>query len=259
MNSNDSHEYADTDQPSPEFSLQAAILQAYGITAPRKIKGPLYYKNAPSQGEEDLWAATNELRKAIHRLAPGNRHISAPTQGWMRSALFLGIVSGKGKEYLDSLKEAIWAYTAALIEGVGKLCDNASFLENVPEGQKFEAYMTVIKELRHGINDQLRLLSEVRSAKIRYERNEPVLEYGRLLLKAVHAEDTDDTGPAFQGLAKAIGQYGPGGIPKTDWDAAVMIAKSILYYESRRPAPEEADTAKEGDSADTPGMNPSMP
>ena len=230
------------------FLFQKAILRAYGVAAPRKLIGPVIYAEAPNPGADPMWDACNEVRRQIHALM-GRKGMF--TQGWMRSALFLGTVSVlKGNEGLDMVKEAVWAYTAALIEGVGKICDNPDILKDVPRGRRFDAYKVLLTELRRSIEDQMRLLKDIGDAKAEYERNEPALEYGRLLLKAVHALDTDSTGRSYQGLCRKIGELGPGAVPTTDWDAAVMIAKSILFYEARRQA---RNAPENGESKDTEG------
>jgi hypothetical protein len=82
----------------------------------------------------------------------------------------------------------------------------------------------------------MRLLGEIKAAKVEYERTEGVLDFGRLLLRSVHCPDPCDTKFEYRAFVDAIGRYGPGAIPDTDWDAAVMIAKAILAFEEKKKA-----------------------
>lgn len=221
--------------------LQEAFLKAYGIDAPRRLEGPLI---PPESANDPMWGAMADLRKAIHSFVAGR----APyTQGWMRSAIFLRVAAMKGgSEAFDSIHNAVWAYTSALIEGIGRLCDNPDLLKAVPDGKKFDVGIRIVAELRKAVEDQMRLLRDIGKAKIAYERDETMLALGRLMLKATHAMDADATGIGYRALCDAIGKFGPGCLPDTDWDAAVAVAHAVLEYEAHR-CPETA--FKRDDSA----------
>ena len=87
-------------------------------------------------------------------------------------------------------------------------------------------------------------MDEIKAAKIEYERNEDVLDYGRLLIRSVHCPDPCDTNFEYRAFVDAIAKFGPGAIPDTDWEAAVMISKAILTFEEKKKA-RDANAAPE--------------
>lgn len=226
-------QYHTSHRDAATFGLQKAFLKAFGIKAP-KYKAPLLHIG--KQDDDPLGESVRLLRDQIHAL--NDHHIY--TQGWMRSALFLGTITALDDDGIESMRTAIWAYTAALIDGIGKLCDNPDVVKSIPENRKFDGYMAVISELRRAVEEQMKLLADIGNAKVEYEKGAEALAYGRLLLKATHAPNPRDTGAGFRGLCKFIGEYGPGGIPDTDWDAAVMLSRAILHFEERRHNAPEA-------------------
>lgn len=210
------------------LNLQRAFLKAWGIERPRKIKGPLIYKDG-----DNLTEAVNEIRVGLHKL---NQRKGLFTQDWMRSALFLRCVALKQKEGYEEIRNAIWAYTAALIDGIEKVCSNSCVLEGAPKKKRFAIYMAMVRDLKKALEGQMRLLAEVKAVKVEYERNEDVLDFGRLLIKSVHCPDPCDTNFEYRAFVDAIAKFGPGAIPDTDWEAAVMISKAILTFEERSKA-----------------------
>lgn len=218
-----------------DFNLQRGFLKAWGIEKPRKIKGPLIYKDG-----DNLTEAVNEIRVGLHEL---NQRKGLFTQDWMRSALFLRCVAFKNGEGFEVVRNAIWAYTAALIDGVEKVCSNPAALEMVSKKERFNVYAAMVKDLKKALAEQVRLLDEIKSAKIEYERNADVLDFGRLLIRSVHCPDPSDTNFEYRAFVDAIAKFGPGAIPDTDWDAAVMISKAILTFEAKKQA-EKANAAQ---------------
>lgn len=211
-----------------KFNLQRAFLKEWGIEHPRKIKGPLIYKDG-----DNLTEAVNEIRVGLHAL---NQKKGLYTQDWMRSALFLRCVALKREEGYEEIRNAIWAYTAALIDTLEKVSLNSCVLEDVPKKDRFAIYMGMIRDLKKALEGQMRLLEEVKAAKVVYEKNEDILDFGRLLIRAVHCPDPCDMNFEYRALVDAIAKFGPGAIPDTDWEAAVMIAKAILTFEERSNA-----------------------
>lgn len=226
--------------PSPkerarfDFILQRAFLKVWGIERPRALGRTPIYKDGDS-----LTEAVNEVRFALHGL---NRGRGLFQQDWMRSALFLRCVALKRKGGYEEIRKAIWAYTAALIDGIERISSNPALLENAPKTQRFAIYMAMVRDLRKAVEGQMRLLGEIKGAKVEYERTEDVLDFGRLLLRSVHCPDPCDTKFEYRAFVDAIGRYGPGAIPDTDWDAAVMIAKAILAFEEKKKAEATAST-----------------
>lgn len=243
---NDSPFYAKPPTPAErayiDFNLQRGFLKAWGIEQPLKIKGPLIYKDG-----DNLTEAVNEIREGLHEL---NQRKGLFTQGWMRSALFLRCVAFKNGEGFEVVRNAIWAYTAALIDGIEKVCGNPAALEMVPKKERFHVYETMVKDLKKALAEQVRLLGEIKSAKVEYEKNDAVLDFGRLLLRSVHCPDPCDTNFEYRAFVDAIAKYGPGAIPDTDWEAAVMISKAVLTFDERskaKPAIDTKETALKGD------------
>lgn len=234
--------------PSPkerarfDFILQRAFLKVWGIERPLGLGRTPIHRHGDS-----LTEAVNEVRIALHGL---NRGRGLFTQDWMRSALFLRCVALKKKGGYEEVRNAIWAYTAALIDGIEKISSNPALLENAPKGQRFAIYMAMVRDLRKAVEGQMRLLGEIKAAKVEYERTEDVLDFGRLLLRSVHCPDPCDTKFEYRAFVDAIGRYGPGALPDTDWDAAVMIAKAILAFEEKkkeRAANAAQETVLKGD------------
>lgn len=211
-----------------DFNLQRAFLKVWGVERPRKIKGPLIYKDG-----DNLTEAVNEVRVGLHRL---NQRKGLFTQDWMRSALFLRCVAFKRKEGYEEIRNAIWAYTAALIDGIEKVSSNTSVLEGAPKKKRFAVYTAMVRELKKALEGQMRLLDEIKAAKVEYERTEDVLDFGRLLIRSVHCPDPCDTDFEYRAFVDAVAKFGPGAIPDTDWDAAVMISKAILAFEEKKKA-----------------------
>lgn len=225
-----------------DFNLQRGFLKAWGIEQPRKIKGPLIYKDG-----DNLTEAVNEIRVGLHEL---NQKKGLFTQDWMKSALFLRCVAFKNGEGFEVVRDAIWAYTAALIDGIEKVCSNPAALEMVSKKERFNVYAAMMKDLKKALAEQVRLLDEIKAAKIEYEKNDAVLDFGRLLIRSVHSPDPCDTNFEYRAFVDAIAKFGPGAIPDTDWEAAVMIAKAILTFEERskaRAANAAPETALKGD------------
>lgn len=211
-----------------DFILQRAFLKVWGIEHPRGIGRAPVHKDG-----DNLTEAVDEVRIALHGLNRGRMPFS---QDWMRSALFLRCVALRRKGGYEEVRNAIWAYTAALIDGIEKISSNPALLENAPKNQRFAIYMAMVHDLRKAVEGQMRLLGEIKAAKVEYERTEDVLDFGRLLLRSVHCPDPCDTKFEYRAFVDAIGRYGPGAIPDTDWDAAVMIAKAILAFEEKKKA-----------------------
>lgn len=219
-----------------DFNLQRAFLKVWGVERPRKIKGPLIYKDG-----DNLTEAVNEVRVGLHAL---NQRRGLFTQDWMRSALFLRCVAFKRKEGYEEIRNAIWAYTAALIDGIEKVSSNTSMLEKVPKKKRFAVYTAMVRDMKKALEGQMRLLEEIKAAKVEYEKNEDVLDFGRLLIRSVHCPDPCDTDFEYRAFVDAVAKFGPGAIPDTDWDVAVMISKAILTFEEKKKA-ETANAAPE--------------
>lgn len=220
-----------------DFNLQRAFLKSWGVERARGIKGPLIYKDG-----DNLTEAVNEIRVGLHAL---NQRKGLFTQDWMRSALFLRCVAFRKKEGYEEIRNAIWAYTAALIDGIEKVSCNPSLLEGAPKRKRFAVYQAMVRDFKKAWEGQLKLLDEIKAAKVEYERNEDVLDFGRLLIRSVHCPDPCDTDFEYRAFVDAVAKFGPGAIPDTDWDAAVMISKAILEFEEKKAraanaAPESA-------------------
>ena len=112
----------------------------------------------------------------------------------------------------------------------------------------------MVKDLKKALAEQVKLLDEIKAAKIEYGRNADVLDFGRLLIRSVHCPDPCDTNFEYRSFVDAIAKFGPGAIPDTDWEAAVMISKAILAFEERskaRDANAAPKTALKGDLNET--------
>lgn len=182
------------------------------------------------------------------RLAAMNASKGMLTQGWMRSALFLRMVYlMKGGEGFDVLADAIWAYTAALVDNLEKVSSDADILSDVPPEGRYAAWREMMLTLKKGLAVQVKLLNEIKSKKIEFESGEKALEYGRRLLRTVHFPRYE--GEDFIAFADAITKFGPGGLPDVkggEWAQAVALAKAILKYEESRE-PDPSDNAPETD------------
>lgn len=191
---------------------------------------------------EKAWFASGDpstctvtaLRESLARLVPKGMM----TQGWMRSALFLRMIYLlKGDEGFETVRASIWAYTAALIDNLEKVCTDPKLLDHVAPEERYGAYRSMMKTLSRAIGFQMRLLAEVGEARAEYSRTEEALEYGRRLLRIVHFPDYG--GEGFVALADGIAKFGPGGVPGLDegrWKEAVRISKAILKFERGRKA-----------------------
>jgi len=193
--------------------------------------------------DEPVGFATDdpEMKAVIamrERLAAIGRSKGMLTQGWMRSALFLRMVYLlKGSEGFDVLHDAIWAYTAALVDNLEKVCGDMNILADVPAHQRYGAWREIMLTLKRGLAEQVKLLNEVKSRKIEFESGADALEYGRRLLRTVHFPRYD--GEDFIALADAIAKFGPGGLPDIndgEWTQAVALSKAILKFEEGRQA-----------------------
>lgn len=211
---------------------QRCILDSFGIGKFLKLPGPLVYKEAPYVPGDAVWDMVNDMRRELHRMVQRG---GIPTQEWFRSALFLGTVSlKKGSEAYDEVIKAVWAYTAALADSLERLANAA--IEHVPETLRFTGRLALVKEIRGAMEAQARLLKEMKGKKVEFSKGEPAIEWGRILVKAVHGTDPREPGNGFAALSRKLAEIGPGAIPDTDWDIAVMLAKGILGYELKRKA-----------------------
>ena len=185
--------------------------------------------------------AYKEVAEGLHSM---NNRKDTLSQEWMRSALFLRYLAMKGGEPgFDALMEAVWAYTAALVDGVERMTTDPHILDWVPKEERYFAHTMMLRSMRRALGQQMTLLSELKVAKAQYTKDEETMGFGKALLRMVHCPNHLDTDMEFRAFVDGVMRYGPGGLPDTDWDAAVALSKAILEYDSK--AKERANNAQE--------------
>lgn len=153
-----------------------------------------------------------------------------PGQGWMGASRFLEIVRNLGGPAgMKAVEDAIWAYTAAAIDHLGRSVADARTLKALPPDRRFAAWLEMAGTLKKCVADQIRLLHDVEGRRAGFESGIAALKYGRKLMAAVHrAPQRRDAPP--EGF--------PEGRPVPDtsspeWKEIVRAAEEVLKYNEK--------------------------
>lgn len=161
----------------------------------------------------------------------------APSQGWMGASRFLRIVQTVGgSSGMKTVEDAIWAYTAAAIDHLGKSVADAKTLKALPPDRRFAAWLEMANTLKKCVADQIRLLHDVEGRRAGFESGVAALKYGRKLMAAVHFAQPHK-GVTLEGFPE---DPPVPDIRSNEWKEIVRAAEEVLKYDAgRRGSPNE--------------------
>lgn len=153
-----------------------------------------------------------------------------PSQGWMGASRFLRIVQNLGGSTgMKAVEDAIWAYTSAAIDHLGKSVADAKTLKALPPDRRFAAWLEMAGTLKKCVADQIRLLHDVEGRRAGFESGIAALKYGRKLMAAVHCAPQRRDAP-LEGFPEGKP------IPDTsspEWKEIVRAAEEVLKYNEK--------------------------
>lgn len=130
---------------------------------------------------------------------------------------------------MKAVEDAIWAYTAAAIDHLGKSVADAKVLKLLPPDRRFAAWLEMANTLKKCVADQIRLLHDVEGRRAGFESGIAALKYGRKLMAAVHCSPQRRDTP-LEGFPE--GKSIPD-VSSPEWKEIVRMAEEILKYNGK--------------------------